>query len=53
LLPVRHADEWARRIPGSELHVIPGAGHLPMIERPGIVNGLLEAFLKQLGRGDC
>jgi pimeloyl-ACP methyl ester carboxylesterase len=53
LLPVRHADEWARRIPGSDLHVIPGAGHLPMIERPRIVNGLLEAFLKQLARHDC
>jgi pyruvate dehydrogenase E2 component (dihydrolipoamide acetyltransferase) len=48
LLPVRHAREWARRIRGSELHVIPGAGHLPMLERPALVNGLLETFLQRL-----
>ena len=48
LLPVRHAREWARRIRGSELHVIPGAGHLPMLERPALVNGLLETFLHRL-----
>src|SRR3954454_11107691 len=41
LLPVRHGREWARRIRGSEFHVIPEAGHLPMLERPVLVNGLL------------
>jgi pimeloyl-ACP methyl ester carboxylesterase len=45
LLPLRHAREWARRIVGSELHVIPEAGHLPMIERPDLYNELLLGFL--------
>src|SRR4051794_29465047 len=49
LLPLRHAREWARRIRGSQLHVIPEAGHLPMLERPTLVNGLLEGFLRR----DC
>jgi len=52
LLPLRHAREWARRIRGSELHVVPDAGHLPMLERPLLVNGLLEAFLQRLDGPD-
>jgi pimeloyl-ACP methyl ester carboxylesterase len=53
LLPVRHGREWARRIRGSEFHVIPAAGHLPMLERPALVNGLLEAFLRRGQEADC
>jgi pimeloyl-ACP methyl ester carboxylesterase len=53
LLPLRHAREWARRIRGSELHVIPGAGHLPMLERPIIVNALLAGFLKRFREDGC
>jgi pimeloyl-ACP methyl ester carboxylesterase len=53
LLPVRQGREWARRIRGSEFHVIPGAGHLPMLERPELVNGLLDGFLKRLRETDC
>jgi pimeloyl-ACP methyl ester carboxylesterase len=53
LLPVRQGREWARRIRGSEFHVVPGVGHLPMLERPVLVNGLLEGFLKQLQEADC
>lgn len=45
LLPLRHAREYARRILGSELHVIPEAGHLPMLECPAAFNRLLTAFL--------
>jgi pimeloyl-ACP methyl ester carboxylesterase len=53
LLPLRHAREWARRIRGSELAVIPGAGHLPMLERPILVNPLLRRFLGRVGEHDC
>jgi len=53
LLPLRHGREWARRIRGSEFHVIPDAGHLPMLERPVLVNGLIETFLKRLQEADC
>ena len=50
LLPLRQGREWARRIRGSEFHVIPDAGHLPMLERPVLVNALIEAFLQRV---DC
>jgi pimeloyl-ACP methyl ester carboxylesterase len=53
LLSVRQGREWARRIRGSEFHVIPAAGHLPMLERPALVNGLLEGFLRRLQEADC
>jgi pimeloyl-ACP methyl ester carboxylesterase len=49
LLPLRHGREWARRIRGSELQVIPGAGHLPMLERPVLVNPILRRFVGRLG----
>jgi pimeloyl-ACP methyl ester carboxylesterase len=48
LLPLRHAREWARRIVGSELHVIPDAGHIPMLERPDLYNDLLLGFLARV-----
>src|SRR3954454_22153321 len=53
LLPLRHAREWARRIRGAELQVIPGAGHLPMLERPVLVNPLLRGFLDRVETPDC
>jgi pimeloyl-ACP methyl ester carboxylesterase len=49
LLPLRHGHEWARRIVGSEFHVIPEAGHVPMLERPEAFNGLLSDFLEGVG----
>jgi pimeloyl-ACP methyl ester carboxylesterase len=45
LLPVRHAREYARRIPRSELCVIRDAGHLPMLERPADFNAELSRFI--------
>ncbi|HMV79105.1 MAG TPA: alpha/beta hydrolase [Leptospiraceae bacterium] len=33
------------KIPGSEFHIIENAGHLSPIERPDIVNPILEKFL--------
>jgi pimeloyl-ACP methyl ester carboxylesterase len=48
LLPLRHAREYARRIVGSQLHVIPEAGHLPMLERPAEFNRLVLEFLNGL-----
>jgi pimeloyl-ACP methyl ester carboxylesterase len=53
LLPLRHAREWARRIRTSRLEVIPGAGHLPMLERPTLANLALARFLAGLDEADC
>jgi 3-mercaptopyruvate sulfurtransferase SseA/pimeloyl-ACP methyl ester carboxylesterase len=38
----------ARRIPGAEYHVVPGAGHMINMERPAEVNELLTRFLGRL-----
>jgi pimeloyl-ACP methyl ester carboxylesterase len=48
LLPLRHGREWARRLRGSELKVIEGAGHVPMLERPAEFNAMLQTFLAQV-----
>jgi pimeloyl-ACP methyl ester carboxylesterase len=47
LLPLRHAREYARRIVGSRLAVIPDAGHLPMLERPERFNDVVLEFLEE------
>ena len=48
-LPMRHAREWLRLIAGSELVVVPGAGHLPMLERPDVVNEAIHDFIQATG----
>ena len=52
LLPVRHAREWAQRIPSSELRVLSEAGHLPMLERPEQFNRVALEFVESLGGRD-
>ncbi len=37
--------DLAGRIPGARLEVMPGVAHLPALERPDAVAGLLRAFL--------
>ena len=37
--------ELADAIPGAQLHVIPGAGHLANIEKPDAFNRLVEQFI--------
>ncbi len=38
------------RIPGAQLHLIPGAGHFPNVENPAAFNERLVSFLKRLPR---
>jgi pimeloyl-ACP methyl ester carboxylesterase len=45
LTPPELAEEMAAAIPGAELARIPMAGHLPTMEQPDIVNGLLRQWL--------
>ena len=45
--PTRIARELAQRIPGAELVIMRGAGHLPNLERPGRFNEILLDFLKR------
>jgi 3-oxoadipate enol-lactonase len=41
--------ELAEAIPGAELHILAGAGHLANIERPADFNRLVEEFVAPLG----
>lgn len=46
LFPPRVARDIHMMIPGSTLHLIPKAGHIPQWERPDIVNGFIISFLE-------
>ena len=50
LTPVPASRRIARLIPGSELVVLPGAGHQLMQERPAELADLLEGFADKLDR---
>jgi pimeloyl-ACP methyl ester carboxylesterase len=45
LTPLTHAEALAKAIPGAELEVIPGAGHLPYLESPDRFAERVLAFL--------
>lgn len=47
LIPMRCSEIIAERIPGARLCVLPGAGHIPFIERPDIVCAAVEDFLAE------
>jgi 3-oxoadipate enol-lactonase len=47
--PPEEARRMAGAIPGARLVVIPGAGHLPPVERPAATTRALQEFLHQLG----
>lgn len=52
LTPVTYARFLQEGIPGAALAVIPGAGHMVMLERPVEFNRILTGFLEaHLGRG--
>jgi pimeloyl-ACP methyl ester carboxylesterase len=50
MTPVKFSEFLADKIRGSRLEVIPGAGHMVMLEKPEVVAGLIDDFLQQLVR---
>jgi 3-oxoadipate enol-lactonase len=49
LTPPDQARAMAQAIPGARLAIIPGAGHLPLVEQPAATTRLLQEFLGSLG----
>jgi pimeloyl-ACP methyl ester carboxylesterase len=45
IIPVRHGEDAHRALPGSQLEVFEGVGHLPQLEQPGRFIALFERFL--------
>lgn len=48
LTPPAHSAELARELPGAELLVVPGAGHIVILESPDVVDETLVAFLRRV-----
>ena len=46
LIPVAEAEATAAGIPGAELLIIPGAGHMPNLEQPAAFNDAVRDFLE-------
>ncbi len=51
MTPVALSQEIASAIPAAVLHVIPGCGHLPPIEKPGVTAELISNWLRGRGAG--
>jgi pimeloyl-ACP methyl ester carboxylesterase len=48
MTPVRYAQYLSSAIPNARLQVIPGAGHMVMLEQPHLVAESLVSFLKDI-----
>ncbi|HVT34227.1 MAG TPA: alpha/beta hydrolase [Nevskiaceae bacterium] len=46
-IPLAHAQEMARALPRSQLHVVAGAGHAANLTHAAQVNPAIEAFLSE------
>jgi pimeloyl-ACP methyl ester carboxylesterase len=47
--PVEHSEAMMRMLPSAELAVLPGTGHIPLLERPEEVNSCLDRLLDRAG----
>lgn len=48
LTPPKYALLFADRVPGAQARIIPGAGHLVMVERPEETNAAIRAFVDRV-----
>jgi pimeloyl-ACP methyl ester carboxylesterase len=49
LTPIKYSEYLKGKIPGSQMEVIEGAGHMVMLEAPEALGGVVLAFLRSLG----
>jgi pimeloyl-ACP methyl ester carboxylesterase len=52
IIPVRHGEDTHRTLPGSQLEVFDGAGHMLQLEQPGRFVTVLERFLAESDPAD-
>lgn len=50
MMPPNRSEYLRDQIEGAQLHILEGAGHMVMVERPDEVAGLLIDFLNQISR---
>ena len=48
-MPVSHGEQAAALLAGSEVVIVPAAGHLPWHEQPGCVAGALSRIHGRAG----
>jgi pimeloyl-ACP methyl ester carboxylesterase len=51
-MPVSQGEQTAALIPGAEVRIITGAGHLPWHERPGCIADALGGVRHRIGQAD-
>lgn len=51
IIPHRHGELLARRIPGAEFHLIPNGGHMLMTDQQELVEERVLAFLERQAKG--
>jgi 3-oxoadipate enol-lactonase len=49
IIPPEVHRQFAGKIPGADLRIIEGAGHLPPLEQPDAFNRAVADFLKSVG----
>jgi pimeloyl-ACP methyl ester carboxylesterase len=49
IIPVEHSRALARELPHAEFVIIPGAGHVPLLECSKDVNEVLLPFIRKIG----
>jgi pimeloyl-ACP methyl ester carboxylesterase len=50
VIPATHSEVIAAELPDAELVTLPGVGHLPMLEQPGLVDEALAGLLRRAAR---
>ncbi len=47
ITPPEEMEKFSRKMPQAEYHTIPGAGHMAPLEKPEVVNNLIQEFLSE------
>lgn len=48
MTPIDHSELIAREMPSADLFVVPGAGHMAMMEKPELCNDQLLGFIRKV-----